>query len=171
MSGTMSAPGIQTRETLGCRSGARELNHLATGPAPNSIIFNHLEIIKFHQFLFCAGLQTEAHKQGKTTTITTIWQLYLFLAKIHCLELCWGFTLWVFLNWTFCLHIVIFFLVENIEAGEVKEILEWQGRNNILSLWLTSYSLFRILKYSLIFQEGILRKGVWNRTNLQTWKM
>ena len=33
-SGAMSAPRIRTGETLGRRSGARELNHSATGPAP-----------------------------------------------------------------------------------------------------------------------------------------
>ena len=30
----MSAPRIRTSETLGPRSGARELNHSATGPTP-----------------------------------------------------------------------------------------------------------------------------------------
>ena len=34
MSGAMSAPGIRTGETLGRRSGVRELNRSATGPAP-----------------------------------------------------------------------------------------------------------------------------------------
>ena len=34
MSRAMSAPRIQTGETLGRRSGVWELNHLATGPAP-----------------------------------------------------------------------------------------------------------------------------------------
>ena len=34
MSGGMSAPRIQSSETLGRRSRAHELNHLATGPAP-----------------------------------------------------------------------------------------------------------------------------------------
>ena len=34
MSGAMSSPRIQTGETLGRRSGAHELNHSATGPAP-----------------------------------------------------------------------------------------------------------------------------------------
>src|SRR3712207_6340465 len=34
MSGAMSVPRIQTSETLGHRSGAHELNHPATGPAP-----------------------------------------------------------------------------------------------------------------------------------------
>ena len=34
MSGVMAAPRIQTCETLGRQSGARELNHSATGPAP-----------------------------------------------------------------------------------------------------------------------------------------
>ena len=33
MSGAMSVPRIRTGETLGRRSGARELNHSATGPA------------------------------------------------------------------------------------------------------------------------------------------
>ena len=33
MSGTMSTPRIRTSETLGCRSRAQELNHLATGLA------------------------------------------------------------------------------------------------------------------------------------------
>ena len=34
MSGAMSTPRIRTCETLGCGSGARELNHSAMGPAP-----------------------------------------------------------------------------------------------------------------------------------------
>ena len=34
MSGAMSAPRIQTSETLGFQSGVRELNHSATGLAP-----------------------------------------------------------------------------------------------------------------------------------------
>ena len=38
MRGAMSAPMIQTSETLGCRSGVRELNHSATGPAPRFVI-------------------------------------------------------------------------------------------------------------------------------------
>ena len=38
MSGAMSVPRIQTGETLGSRSLARELNHSAMGPAPYSIL-------------------------------------------------------------------------------------------------------------------------------------
>ena len=38
MSGAMSAPRIRTSETPGHQSTARELNHSATGPAPNSIL-------------------------------------------------------------------------------------------------------------------------------------
>ena len=34
MCGAMSAPRMRTGETLGCQSGACELNHWATGPAP-----------------------------------------------------------------------------------------------------------------------------------------
>ena len=37
MSGATSVPRIQTGETLGRWSGARGLNHLATGPAPTII--------------------------------------------------------------------------------------------------------------------------------------
>ena len=36
MSGALSVPRIQTGETLGPHSGARELNHSATGLAPRS---------------------------------------------------------------------------------------------------------------------------------------
>ena len=52
MSGAMSAPRIQTSETLGCQSGARELNHSATGPAPQMSNF------KLHQ--------TELEKEEQT---------------------------------------------------------------------------------------------------------
>ena len=34
MSSAMSAPRIRTSETLGCRSGVRELNHSATASVP-----------------------------------------------------------------------------------------------------------------------------------------
>ena len=37
MSGAMSPPRIQTRETLGHQSGAHKLNHSTTGPAVFSI--------------------------------------------------------------------------------------------------------------------------------------
>ena len=39
-SSAMSAPRIWTSETLGCRGGACEINHLAVGPAP---MFNFLK--------------------------------------------------------------------------------------------------------------------------------
>ena len=42
VSGAMSTSRIRTSETLGCRSGACELNHSATGPAP-SIVLKKLE--------------------------------------------------------------------------------------------------------------------------------
>ena len=38
-SGAMSTPRIRTSETMGCWSRARELKHLASGPAPNYLIF------------------------------------------------------------------------------------------------------------------------------------
>ena len=37
-SSAMSAPRIQTCKTLGCHSGAQELNHLAMGPAPRIVL-------------------------------------------------------------------------------------------------------------------------------------
>ena len=40
MSSAMSAPRIQTGETLGHRSGVRKLNHSAVGPAPIPEFFN-----------------------------------------------------------------------------------------------------------------------------------
>ena len=39
MSGATSKPRSQTGKTLGRRSGVRELNHLATGPAPQTLSF------------------------------------------------------------------------------------------------------------------------------------
>ena len=48
MSGAMSPPRIRTGETLGCRSGAHELNHSAMGPAP--IIY--FEIMKCEASFF-----------------------------------------------------------------------------------------------------------------------
>ena len=52
MSGAMSAPRIRTSETLGHRSGARELNHSAMGPAPVVLVFNFIQISnQLDQFL------------------------------------------------------------------------------------------------------------------------
>lgn len=49
--------------------------------------------------------------------------------------------------------------------------LDCQGRNNILSLWFASYSVFRILKNCLILQERILRKGVWKWAKIKTYQL
>ena len=51
MSGTMSAPRIQTGETLGRCSGARQLNHSATGPAPQINILN-IQCASFETHLY-----------------------------------------------------------------------------------------------------------------------
>ena len=57
----MSAPRIGTGETLGRRSGARELNHSAMGPAPR-----HGEFCTFSEkFLPVAGMG-EALSPGKS---------------------------------------------------------------------------------------------------------
>ena len=70
MSGARSAPRIWNGETLGCWSGARALNHLATGPAPKlmllfmcvfqrtvlDLFFNSIcscFLISFIDFCFC----------------------------------------------------------------------------------------------------------------------
>ena len=42
MSGAVSLPRIQTRETLGRRSGVHEPNHSAMGPAPQFLLFECL---------------------------------------------------------------------------------------------------------------------------------
>lgn len=72
-------------------------------------------------------------------------------------ELWWGFMLLAFSKLTFRLHILILIPLANrvnIGAGDVR----LSGRGNILSLWFTSYSVFRILKYCLIFRREYCEK-------------
>ena len=44
MSSAMSASRIQTVETLGCQSGARKLNDLATAPAPSISLIHNIDV-------------------------------------------------------------------------------------------------------------------------------
>ena len=46
MSGAMSEPRIWTDETLGGRSRARELNHSASGPAPDTLTLHSLQELR-----------------------------------------------------------------------------------------------------------------------------
>ena len=46
VSGAMSAPWIQTCETLGRERGAGKLNHMATGPAPEHTFEEGLDMVR-----------------------------------------------------------------------------------------------------------------------------
>ena len=58
MSGAMSVPRIRTGETLRRRSGVRELNHLATGPALGILTSNPLEVVFKAMGSFLTGICT-----------------------------------------------------------------------------------------------------------------
>ena len=69
MRGTMSAPRIQTNETLDLWGRARKLNHLATGPAPHFFFILFLSYELFQGMKYLAALSKDL----------LTWNLYSFL--------------------------------------------------------------------------------------------